>query len=66
VIRNHTDQKQLQEYLNKLVSWVDEWQMMFNVDKCKLMHFGKRASKNRAYLAQWSRKKDLGIIIKTI
>ena len=32
----------MQDDLNKLLSWSKEWQMLFNVDKCKVMHFGRR------------------------
>jgi len=32
----------MQEDLKKLLSWSHEWQMLFNVDKCKVMHFGRR------------------------
>ena len=27
--------------VNALFHWSTEWQMLFNVDKCKVMHFGK-------------------------
>jgi len=30
----------LRNDLNNLVSWSKEWQMLFNVDKCKVMHIG--------------------------
>jgi len=26
--------------LHKLVSWSVDWQMLFNIDKCKVMHLG--------------------------
>ena len=35
-----------QEDLNRLFSWTNDWQMAFNIDKCKVMHFGRR---NKAY-----------------
>jgi len=28
--------------LRSLVSWSKEWQMLFNLDKCKIMHVGDR------------------------
>ena len=31
---------QLQDDLNALLQWSKDWQMKFNVDKCKVMHFG--------------------------
>ena len=30
----------LQEDINNLTKWSDDWQMTFNVAKCKVMHFG--------------------------
>ena len=30
----------LQEDLNRLCSWSKDWLMLFNVDKCKCLHFG--------------------------
>ena len=32
--------ERLREDLCKLVSWSKEWQMLFNVEKCKVMHRG--------------------------
>ena len=32
----------LQDDINQLVEWSTDWQMLFNVDKCKVMHFGTR------------------------
>jgi len=39
-IRSDDDIANLQSYLCNLVSWSNEWQMLFNVQKCKVMHFG--------------------------
>ena len=30
----------LQTYLTRLMEWSEEWQIKFNVNKCKVMHFG--------------------------
>ena len=38
----------LQADLDKLSVWSEEWQMLFNVDKCKVMHFG-RSNEKAAY-----------------
>jgi len=30
--------------LRSLVSWPKDWQMLFNTDRCKVMHFGHNSS----------------------
>jgi len=58
----------MQNDLNELWSWSVDWQMLFNIDKCKVMHFGH---KNTLFsyqlegkcLEKVSEEKDLGIII---
>jgi len=39
-VRCSTDCRQLQADLDKLVLWAQKWHMVFNVDKCKVMHVG--------------------------
>ena len=34
----------MQRDLDIMVEWADRWQMEFNVDKCKVMHIGKKKS----------------------
>ena len=41
-VNNEENRKQLQKDLDRLVDWTREWQMEFNIDKCKVMHIGKR------------------------
>ena len=36
---------ELQEDINKLVEWVNMWQMNFNVDNCSVMHIGDTTCK---------------------
>ena len=59
----------LREDLRKLCDWSAEWLMMFNTDKCKVMHFGKSNSlsvysMNGANLSVINEEKDLGIIVQ--
>jgi len=56
------------ETLCNLVEWSNEWQMLFNADKCKVMHMGfnnKQAKydMNGVQLERVSEEKDLGVII---
>jgi len=40
-IHSEADSQSLQDDLNKLVDWSNEWQLGFNPTKCKLMHIGQ-------------------------
>ena len=40
----------MQRYLDIMVEWADRWQMEFNVDKCKVMHIGKKNAKFPYYM----------------
>ena len=62
------DASALQSDLCNLVEWSKEWQMLFNADKCKVMHVGynnKQAKHdmNHVHLECVSEEKDLGVII---
>ena len=41
VVDTTADSEALQSILNHLMDWADRWQMQFNGDKCKVIHFGK-------------------------
>jgi hypothetical protein len=58
----------LQDDLNRLYQWSVDWQMLFNIDKCKVIHFGynnKEAVYNMGCntLAAVSEERDLGVIV---
>ena len=62
------DMASLQSDLNKLFDWSTEWQMLFNIDKCKLIHFGRNNDShcykiNNKELSSVDYEKDLGVII---
>ena len=42
VINNEADRARFQEEIDSLFAWSQEWQMLFNADKCKVMHFGSK------------------------
>jgi len=60
--------QKFQEDLNRLFSWTKDWQMSFNIDKCKVMHIG-RSSKTYNYsldglvLKEAEIEKDWGMMI---
>jgi ribonucleases P/MRP protein subunit RPP40 len=58
----------LRKDLESLSEWSDKWQMKFNIDKCKVMHFGAKNPEaeynmNNVKLEVISEEKDLGVII---
>ena len=67
-VNNDSDRRLLQKDLDNLLMWAEEWQMMFSVSKCKVMHLGH---KNHDYSYYMDTKqldiveeeKDLGIVI---
>ena len=67
-IRSDEDTANLQSDLCNLVSWSKEWQMLFNVEKCKVMRIGYDNMKaenlmDGVKLKHVNEKKDLGVII---
>ena len=63
----------MQVILNYLTDWADKWQMTFNADKCKVIHFGKNNPRQKytmgghapagVVLEQVSFEKDVGVLI---
>ena len=63
------DVVKLQEDLSRLIRWSEEWQMLFNVGKCKVMHIGN-CELQRQYFIMGNQKlevvhqeNDLGVVI---
>ena len=68
IIKSESDNIRLQEDLNILKEWANEWQIKFNSLKCKVMHFGKSNPKykykiDEVILEEVKVEKDLGILI---
>lgn len=66
-IKNQGDKEILQNDLQKLSKWANDWQMQFNIDKCSVVHFGKKNPCNDYYLNAKQIKRnnverDLGVI----
>ena len=62
------EQNIIQTDLTMLMEWSEEWQMMFNVNKCKVMHFGYNNpsyeySMNDEVLIDTEEERDLGVTI---
>ena len=63
------DTSAIQDDLKKLFEWSLDWQLLFNLDKCKVMHIGSSNSKVDYYLGDHKlsvvhEEKDLGIIVQ--
>ena len=58
----------IQEDLHKMYEWSKDWQMLFNAEKCKVLHLGRENRKYDYYLAEGlisetEEEKDLGVLI---
>jgi ribonuclease P/MRP protein subunit RPP40 len=67
-IRNQADADSFQISLNKLLDWSKTWGMLFNIDKCKILHCGRNNPKNEYYmdnikLGTVESERDIGIRI---
>jgi len=48
-VRNGEDQAQLQITLSKMQNWSDNWLLKLNVQKCKVMSYGRHVDRNYTY-----------------
>jgi len=58
----------LQSDLNSFMSWSKEWQMLFNIDKCKVMYLGYNNCQayyfmDTVQLQKVDEERDLGITV---
>ena len=64
------DIEQIKTDIDKLVEWSEDWQLSFNLDKCKVMHIGSK-NKEQGYVMNGKdlkavlEEKDLGVIVTT-
>jgi hypothetical protein len=60
--------EEIRDDLGRLCSWADKWQMAFNIEKCKVMHTGRRNSgakyemRNKEIM-EVQEEKDLGVMV---
>ena len=67
-VDNDAEAARLQKDLDNLYQWSCDWQMMFNLDKCQILHFGRNNpcrdyTINGHLLKHVNEEKDLGVII---
>ena len=68
VVKTQEDREKFQAMLDNLAKWSSDWQMLFNVDKCHVLHIGK---KNPEFEYNWGagqlevteEEKDVGVMI---
>ena len=68
VVGNESDRSRFQAGLDSLQTWSEEWQMLFNVSKCKIIHMGHKNMQynytmNGRTLETVDSEKDVGVII---
>ena len=68
VVTSSTTIENLQSDLHNLVAWSNEWQMLSNIEKCKVMYLGYNNPKadyvmDGSVLQCVSEEKNLGVIV---
>ena len=69
-VNNDGDKQHLQNNLDKLGKWTEEWQMLFNFGKCKCLHTGHgnldiNNKMGNAVLGTTVKEKDFRVTIST-
>ena len=41
IVESEEDAKELQKDIDEMMRWAKEWEMVFNVEKCKVLHVGR-------------------------
>jgi len=67
-VLNSSEYSQLQDDINSLIKWSEDWQMSFNIGKCKVMHFGQTNQFREYFMSNRklevvTEEKDLGVWI---
>ena len=68
VVETEEQRRIFQEGIRRLEAWSTEWQMLFNEDKCHILHLGGKNAKfsysmGGRVLEEVDNEKDLGVII---
>jgi len=67
MVTNQQDRQILQKDLDTVGAWAERWQMKFNVEKCKVLHYGRNriGFQYNMYgqpLAEATAENDLGVV----
>ena len=70
---DEADREQMQQCIDKLLEWADNWQMEFNSTKCKILHVGNTNPRftytmggyapEGTILESVEKEKDIGVLI---
>ena len=69
-VNSQRDADKLQKDLDNLHKWSNDWQMLFNLDKCHILHLGSTNSHHQYYInghpmLNVEYEKDLGVIMSS-
>ena len=68
VVKTEQDRARFQTMLNNLENWSSDWQMLFNMDKCHVIHAGRLGNPQFGYtwgggdLEVTDAEKDVGVM----
>jgi hypothetical protein len=65
VIEREEDAIEIQKDIDSMQKWAKTWQMSFNYDKCKVMHFGKK-NKEQTYTMSLGQGEQPHVIEKSL
>ena len=69
-VRSEEDRERLRQDLIELFKWSKDWQMLFNLEKCAVMHFGfanegMEVRLGDKVLSAQKSERDLGVIMQS-
>ena len=71
-IKTDEDRAMLQHSIDQMYRWTQEWQLLFNQSKCKILHIGENNPKYKYYIGEGANRreietsvieKDLGVLV---
>ena len=70
IVESEDDKRKFQEGIDGLAKWSQDWQLLFNTGKCKIMHFGAKNqhwkySMNGQDMEEVETEKDVGVLVTT-
>ena len=68
-VADSEDVERMRDDLWRLFEWSEDWQMLFNIVKCKVLHIGRNNKRAKYYLGgeqleEVHDEKDLGVIVQ--